>query len=145
MALLGAGLAAFLLMFAVVFPLGFDPPGRVAALAWAAVALVTVVMYWRAVARRNSGAGDLVIDTLARTLRFPLRRGHPREPIPWSSIESVVVDRSVGSTSGTSSVSYWVVVVLSAGARVRLRSTVWDDSVPAERFRSWLEARVRPT
>ena len=144
MALLGASFAAFLLIFVVAIPFGFDPPGRAVALAWAAMVVVAIVMYARAAARRRTGAGDLVIDAAARTLRFPLRRGDPRDPVPWSSIASVVVDRVVGSSDRGSSVSYWVWVVL-AGARVRVRSTFWGNPDPAERFRSWLEARVRPT
>jgi uncharacterized protein DUF3592 len=145
MALLGAGFAAFLLIFVLVFPFGFDPPGRAVALAWAAIVVVAIALYARAAARGRTGAGDLVIDATARTLRFPLRRADPRDPIPWSSIASVVVDSAVSNSDRGSSTSYWVWVVLGAGARVRVRSTFWGDPEPAEQFRSWLEARVRPT
>jgi hypothetical protein len=148
MALLAAGLATFLLGFVVVFPFGWDPPGRVAALAWAAVALVAAVTYARAAARRNSGAGELVIDTMAHTLRFPQRRADPREPVPWSTIEEVVVEARASQSSSfdggsVSSTFWWVVVGLTDGRRVRVRSALWTMRAPAERFRGWLEARIR--
>jgi hypothetical protein len=138
-ALFGAGLTAFVLVFAVAFPFGFDPPGLTVALAWAAIVLVAALSYARAVARRASGVGDLVIDAMSRTLRFPLGRKVPREPVAWSEIESVVIE----TLNGRSGNSHWVSMALADGERVRLRSKMWDDRNDAERFRSWLEARLR--
>jgi hypothetical protein len=147
-ALLGAGLAAFVVSIGTVVGFGFEPPSAIVRAALAVVLGAAALGLGRAVARGRSGSHDLVLDAEARTLRLPRgRRGEPREPLPWASIAQVVTETMKTETtndggSPTRSVYRWVSLVLSDGARVRVRSATWSERDAVERFRRWLEARL---
>jgi hypothetical protein len=138
-ALMAAAFAAFASVFVVAFGFSADPPVAVVSSALVAVGIVTGLAYLRAVARRRTGVGDLVIDTFGRTLRFPLGRKAPRESIPWSNIAGVVVEATTGGRGG---VWYWVSLDVAGTGRVRLTSGFWPDQDAAGRFRDWLAERV---
>jgi len=142
-AILWGGIVSFLLAVAGDYFFGFDPPARIAAADVAGVLAVAAIAYLDAAARRRVGAGELVIDGNARTIRFPLdQRGAFTEPIPWSAIEAVKVETKMVAWSTGTSGYYWVSAIRSERPRLRVRSTIWTDKDAAERFRGWLEAHI---
>ena len=107
-------------------------------------ALVAALAHRWIAARRRTGAGELVIDAGARTIRLPraYRTAPSAEATPWSRIERLEVAVQSMHVHGAAIPMYFVQAILSDGTRARVESALWPEKVLAERFCRWLSERI---
>jgi hypothetical protein len=138
--------AALPLALIVAFVTDWRPSLTAATGTLALVVALGLVELLRSWAFQRSGAANLVIDRVARTLTVPRERiRDPPRRISWSDVEAVIVD--VPATPPRTrrrrgSLTDFTVALRLAGAGGRVPIGRWPDRPPAERFRAWLEGEL---
>jgi hypothetical protein len=144
--LLGCALP-ILIMLAVGFTAGSDPPLKTMLVAWSLiffVAILALVCQWL---RVLSGRWDLIIDRTAGTMRLPRSQGRKQELVlPLASVVDVTLD-TLGylTAKGGRSFNYAPVICFNAsdGDYHEERIVMWLNKKSAQALVDWLREHLK--
>jgi hypothetical protein len=145
----GCGWLVLLTFFGAIvmaIAVGGNPPLTVAAGAWGVVLGTSFIAYLVLLAKQASGAVDLVIDDLDRSVTLPRTFGRKEsQVVAAKQLKSVAVDHTVSrSRKGATSHAYTPILIWTGrdGAEHREKLAEWNGSDYAESFAAWLRERL---